>query len=158
MPAVTVPPRPNGLPTARTQSPMRGDLSENFTYGNGPFFDLNQREIGARICSNDLGIVNFAIVGRDLNAFRRRDCWSPHSHSVMKKPEPWPVTTLRPRPRGIPSGLSWVRNGGRTRAIPGGTCRCRGQHPVRAPPSTFTRTDITARVLLRTISAKPTGA
>src|SRR5262249_12294619 len=36
IPAVTVPPRPNGLPTARTQSPIRGDLSDSFTYGNGP--------------------------------------------------------------------------------------------------------------------------
>ena len=39
MPAVTVPPRPKGLPTASTQSPTRGVLSENFTKGNG--FDVS---------------------------------------------------------------------------------------------------------------------
>ena len=33
MPAVTVPPRPKGLPTAITQSPTRGVLSANFTNG-----------------------------------------------------------------------------------------------------------------------------
>ena len=33
MPAVTVPPRPNGLPTASTQSPTRGLVSESFTWG-----------------------------------------------------------------------------------------------------------------------------
>ena len=33
MPAVTVPPRPNGLPTASTQSPMRGAWSARCTYG-----------------------------------------------------------------------------------------------------------------------------
>jgi len=31
MPAVTVPPSPNGLPTAITQSPIRGALSDSFT-------------------------------------------------------------------------------------------------------------------------------
>ena len=34
MPAVTVPPRPNGFPTASTQSPTRGYLSDIFTKGN----------------------------------------------------------------------------------------------------------------------------
>ncbi|MGY4593606.1 hypothetical protein ACVWXL_001352 [Bradyrhizobium sp. GM22.5] len=33
MPAVTVPPRPKGLPTATTQSPIRGFWSENLTNG-----------------------------------------------------------------------------------------------------------------------------
>ena len=39
MPAVTEPPRPKGLPTASTQSPMRGVLSENFTKVKG--FELS---------------------------------------------------------------------------------------------------------------------
>jgi hypothetical protein len=33
MPAVTVPPRPNGLPTASTQSPIRAFWGASFTYG-----------------------------------------------------------------------------------------------------------------------------
>jgi hypothetical protein len=33
MPAVTVPPRPNGLPTASTQSPIRGAFSASVTCG-----------------------------------------------------------------------------------------------------------------------------
>ena len=33
MPAVTVPPRPNGLPTAITQSPTRGVWAANVTNG-----------------------------------------------------------------------------------------------------------------------------
>ena len=33
MPAVTVPPSPNGLPTATAHSPMRGAWSAKFTYG-----------------------------------------------------------------------------------------------------------------------------
>jgi hypothetical protein len=33
MPAVTVPPRPNGLPTASTQSPIRGLPSESLPNG-----------------------------------------------------------------------------------------------------------------------------
>ena len=33
MPAVTVPPRPNGLPTASTQSPIRGLPSESLANG-----------------------------------------------------------------------------------------------------------------------------
>ena len=69
MPAVTVPPRPNGFPTARTQSPMRGDLSESFTYGNGAVLYLDQRQIGARISPDHLGVVSLAIIRRDLNAF-----------------------------------------------------------------------------------------
>jgi hypothetical protein len=33
MPAVTVPPRPKGLPTASTQSPIRGLLSASLANG-----------------------------------------------------------------------------------------------------------------------------
>ena len=33
MPAVTVPPRPNGLPTASTQSPIRGLPSDSLANG-----------------------------------------------------------------------------------------------------------------------------
>ena len=36
MPAVTVPPSPNGLPIATTQSPTRGALAAKDTYGKLP--------------------------------------------------------------------------------------------------------------------------
>ena len=57
MPAVTVPPRPNGLPTASTQSPTRGLFSANLTNGNVLLgLDLEQRDIGARVGADQLGI------------------------------------------------------------------------------------------------------
>ena len=49
IPAVTEPPRPKGLPTAITQSPIRGlavgKLGEREVGAAG---DLDQREVGAR--------------------------------------------------------------------------------------------------------------
>ena len=36
MPEVTVPPRPNGLPIATTQSPTRGEVLASFTKGKLP--------------------------------------------------------------------------------------------------------------------------
>src|SRR6266705_3524268 len=48
MPAVTVPPRPNGLPTASTQSPMRGTVTAGIVsargrdIGAGPYDDFIQ--------------------------------------------------------------------------------------------------------------------
>ena len=69
MPAVTVPPRPNGLPTASTQSPTRGGVSGKLDEGEVvAAVDLDQREIGARIGADDLGGVGLAVVGRDLDA------------------------------------------------------------------------------------------
>ena len=57
MPAVTVPPRPNGFPTATTQSPTRGAWSANFTNGKSLAIDLDQREIGLLVGADDLGRV-----------------------------------------------------------------------------------------------------
>src|ERR1700685_3610520 len=54
MPAVTVPPRPKGLPTASTQSPIRGLPSENF----------DQENLDPRIRSNHFRGISLASVGR----------------------------------------------------------------------------------------------
>ena len=68
MPAVTVPPRPNGLPTASTQSPMRGAFSASFDVGEVvAAVDLDQREVGPRIGADDLGRIGLAVVGRDFD-------------------------------------------------------------------------------------------
>ena len=48
MPAVTVPPRPNGLPTASAQSPTRGSLSESFTVGNVLLLSILMRAMSVR--------------------------------------------------------------------------------------------------------------
>ena len=64
MPAVTVPPRLNGLPIAITQSPSRS-LSEspNFTALSGlSGFTLQQREIGLGVLADQLGLELGAVV------------------------------------------------------------------------------------------------
>ena len=68
MPAVTVPPRPNGLPTAITQSPTRGVLSANFTNGKVcRRLDLEQRDVGALVGADQLGLVLVVLVEADLD-------------------------------------------------------------------------------------------
>ena len=82
-------------------------LSDELHIGERAALDLDQREIGARIGADHLGLVGLAVVGGDLRRSRPcrpRDCWSPHSHRPeMKKPEPWPVMMLWPWPCGMPS-------------------------------------------------------
>ena len=66
MPAVTEPPRPNGLPIAITQSPGR-ILSEspNFTALSGlSDFTLQHREIDLGVLADDLGL-QLGAVGED---------------------------------------------------------------------------------------------
>ena len=68
MPAVTVPPRPNGLPTATTQSPTRGCLSANLTNGKVcDCLDLQQREVGALVGADQLGLELVVLVEADLD-------------------------------------------------------------------------------------------
>src|ERR1700756_4201326 len=84
MPAVTGPPRPKGLPTARTQSPIRGLASGSFVNrkspqppgarprpGSAQFWkrevraspDLDQREVGGGVGADHLGLKSLAVVG-----------------------------------------------------------------------------------------------
>ena len=69
MPAVTVPPRPNGLPTAITQSPTRGvllgELDEREGLAAG--LDLEQRQVGALVGADQLGLVLVVLVEADLD-------------------------------------------------------------------------------------------
>jgi len=67
MPVVTVPPRPNGLPTAITDWPTRILLaSPNSTYGSGlSAFTCRTREIGLGVGAQQLG--------RELAAVRQGD-------------------------------------------------------------------------------------
>jgi hypothetical protein len=67
MPAVTVPPGPNGLPTASTQSPTRGTRSANFTTGKiGMAVHLDQGNIGTLIDSNHLSRIGLTVAGCNL--------------------------------------------------------------------------------------------
>src|SRR5262249_31201768 len=68
IPAVTVPPRPNGLPTASTQSPMRGALSARWTEGEAPPPPALSRAMsGRRSVAVHLAVDGLAVVGRDLD-------------------------------------------------------------------------------------------
>ena len=67
MPAVTVPPRPKGLPTATTQSPTRGVSVGEIDEGEIVLaVDLDQREIGLLVGADHLRRVGLAVIGRDL--------------------------------------------------------------------------------------------
>ena len=58
MPAVTVPPRPNGLPTATTQSPTRTFVVGELDVGELALaVDLEQREVGLLVGADELGVV-----------------------------------------------------------------------------------------------------
>ncbi len=74
----------------------------------------------------------------------------------MKKPEPWPRMTLWPPRCGAPSGMPGMPKRRKNSRSPGGISLL--ARPVVCPPSSFTRTDITAGLTLATMSAKPTGA
>ena len=78
----------------------------------------------------------------------------------MKKPEPWPVTELRPR--GDAARRAWRRRhpeAAEKRSIcePGGNSICRRSPSACEPASTLTRTEITAGFTFSTMSANPTG-
>ena len=64
MPAVTVPPRPNGLPTATTQSPTRDVVLGELHVGELAVgaVDLEQREVGLVVGADDLGRELGAVV------------------------------------------------------------------------------------------------
>ena len=79
-PAVTVPPRPNGLPTAITQSPIRGSRSANLTNGKSFAFHLDECDVGlgsvpitlaqdlavVRHHLDGLGMVDHVVVGHGI--------------------------------------------------------------------------------------------
>jgi hypothetical protein len=66
MPAVTVPPRPNRLPTAITPSPTNGASGAKETNGKfAPSLTLSQREIGLRVRADNVGRDRLAVGGRD---------------------------------------------------------------------------------------------
>ena len=66
MPAVTVPPRPNGLPIATTQSPIRGISLAKFDVRIvARLVDLDQREVGLRVGADHLGVEVLAVVHGD---------------------------------------------------------------------------------------------
>ena len=75
MPAVTVPPRPNGLPIAITQSPSRS-LSEspNFTAVSGfGGLTFSTREVGLLVDADELGLELGAVVEDDGDLVGVRD-------------------------------------------------------------------------------------
>jgi hypothetical protein len=79
MPAVTLPPRLNGLPMATTHSPSRS-LSEspNDRLERLVRLDPQQGDVGLLILADDLGLEPRAIVENDgdLVGFRDDvDCW-----------------------------------------------------------------------------------
>ena len=69
MPAVTVPPRLNGLPIAITHSPSRSlSLSPNFTAFSGLVgLHLEQRQVGLGVAADDLGLQRGAVVENDAD-------------------------------------------------------------------------------------------
>ena len=69
MPAVTVPPRPNGLPIASTQSPTRtSSLSPNVTAGQRLVgLDPQQRQIGLGVAADQLGLQVGVVVKDDVD-------------------------------------------------------------------------------------------
>ena len=99
MPAVTVPPRPNGLPTAITQSPTRGCLSANFTNGKvSRRLDLEQREVGALVGADQLGLVLVVLVEADLDlAGAVDDVVVGHDVAVRRDDEAGALRLRRPR-------------------------------------------------------------
>jgi hypothetical protein len=67
MPAVTVPPRPNGLPTATTQSPTSApSLLPQATYGSGlSALIFIKGEVGPLIAPDDLGGMSALVLEDD---------------------------------------------------------------------------------------------
>src|SRR5579883_2137328 len=74
MPAVTVPPNPKGLPTAMTQSPTCS-LSEAPRHCRQGMvgIDLEERQVGALVAANQLGLVSLAIIECDADLCRLAD-------------------------------------------------------------------------------------
>ena len=167
IPAVTVPPRPNGLPTASTQSPMRGGVSaERDVRKVVAAVDLDQRKIGARIGADHARGIGPAVVGGDLDAgCPIDDVIVGHGIAVGRDEEAralagdvappggvgarWrgadllpagTATAIRRWPNSSPSARSGGRNG--PSASPAGTASSAHAHLRGA--STRTRTEITA--------------
>jgi hypothetical protein len=70
IPAVTVPQRPNGLPTATTQSPTRGGILANSTKEKlSVCVDFDHGEVGHSVDAHDFGRVSRPIVCLYLDGF-----------------------------------------------------------------------------------------
>ncbi len=111
MPAVTVPPRPNGLPMAITQSPVLTSERPSGTKGNGLLArGFEQRKIGFGIGADDPRLQDVASLGNDLDldrafhhvmvgddvAVRRNEEAGPLAPDGRKLPRALPeVTALR---------------------------------------------------------------
>ena len=69
MPAVTVPPRPNGLPIASTQSPTRdcAGIAEIHRRQRLVGLHLQQRDVAAFVAADDLGLQGGVVLQRDRN-------------------------------------------------------------------------------------------
>src|SRR5258706_13611782 len=74
MPAVTVPPRPKGLPTASTQSPIRALLSDSFANGKSESPSTLIRATSVRgSVPITFAVLGLAGVGRYFNLVRAID-------------------------------------------------------------------------------------
>src|SRR3546814_20320331 len=102
MPAVTVPPRPNGLPIATTQSPTRrASESPNFTNGNslpsfGSIFST---------ATSVLGSVPSSLAGNSLSSYRRTVISSASAITWLF------VTTIPSDEIRKPEPSDWARRG-----------------------------------------------
>ena len=69
IPAVTVPPRPKGLPTASAQSPTRGSFSESLTDGKVLLLSIFMTgDVGALIGADELCVVfRLVVIEGDLD-------------------------------------------------------------------------------------------
>src|SRR3984885_13542041 len=169
IPAVTVPPNPKGLPTASTQSPIRGLPSDNLANGKfePPSTLISARSVRASVpITLALKVLPSSVVTSTLSA--PSTTWllvTAKPSAEMKKPEPWPVTAPWPRgpprsPGGKPSGPP-KRRKKRSIGDPGWNGESSLLLSLLSFLATFslilTLTEITDGFTRSTMSAKPTG-
>src|SRR5580692_5921090 len=170
IPAVTVPPSPKGLPTASTQSPIRGLPSDNLANGKfePPSTLISARSVRASVpITLALKVLPSSVVTSTLSA--PSTTWllvTAKPSAEMKKPEPWPVTA--PRPRGIarrPGGRSPPPKRRKKRSIGDPGWNGEASSLLLLSPLSFlatfslilTFTEITDGLTRSTMSAKPIG-
>ena len=153
MPAVTVPPRLNGLPIASTQSPT-GFIIGKLDRGKiGTVIDFDQCQIGARIGSDHPCRIGFAIVGEDLDLFRVLDNMIVGHRETIGRDKEARSKLVTSAPGGALFGL-------RRRKPSIGVSREdneRSSSATRGLASSLTRTEMTAGFTLSTMSANPIG-